>query len=103
MRYFAFAILACTILASGSVSAQERRWAPSPEGKARWAACYKETRLIFRTRNLSLPDYRAEIKDARKAHMQLCMTRATPPAPVNVATPLGQNPASALASWASSP
>ncbi|QRM27908.1 hypothetical protein [Microvirga sp. VF16] len=103
MRHLTLGILAVAALTSGGVSAQEHRWASAPEGKARWNACYKETRLIYRTRNLSLDDYRHEIKEARKAHMQVCMTRANPPAPVNVATPLDQNPESALVSWASSP
>jgi hypothetical protein len=103
MRHITLGILALTVLTSGSASAQEQSWASSPEGKARWNACYRETRLIYRTRNLSLADYRAEIKDARKAHMQICMTRANPPAPVNVATPLDRNPESSLVSWAGSP
>ena len=103
MRHLTLGILTVAVLSSGSVSAQEHRWASAPEGKARWNACYKETRLIYRTRNLSLDDYRNEIKDARKAHMQVCMTRANPPAPVNVATPLDKNPESSLVSWASSP
>jgi hypothetical protein len=103
MRHLTLSILAFAALTSGSVSAQERGWASTPEGKARWNACYKETRLIYRTRNLSLQDYRDEIKDARKAHMQVCMTRANPPAPVNMATPADKNPESSLVSWASSP
>jgi hypothetical protein len=103
MPRLTLAILILTVVALGSVSAQERSWASAPDGKARWNACYKETRLIYRTRSLSLSDYRSEIKESRKAHMQFCMTRANPPAPVIVATPLGQHPESALASWASSP
>jgi len=103
MRILTLSILAVAALACGNASAQDRGWADTPEGKARWNACYKETRLVHRTRNLSLPDYRAEIKSARKAHMQVCMTRATPPAPVNVAVPTDRNAETALVSWASSP
>jgi hypothetical protein len=90
-------------LASGSVSAQECRLASAPDGEAKWSACDKETWLIYRTRNLSLADCRAEIKDPRMAPMRVCMTRANPSAPVNVATLLGQNPESAIASSAGSP
>jgi hypothetical protein len=82
-------MLAFSALASGSVSAQEFRLASAPDGEARWRACDKETGLIYRTRNLSLADYRAAIKDPRKAPMRICMTRANPSAPVNVATLLG--------------
>ena len=103
MRISTLSVLAAAALMSGNVVAQERGWASTPEGQARWNACYKETRQIHRTRSLSLPDYREAIKDARRTHMQICMTRATPPAPVVVAVPAGQNPKSALVSWASSP
>ena len=103
MHHLTLGILVAAALTSGSVSAQERGWASNPEGKARWNSCYKETRLIYRTRNLSLPDYRAEIKDARKEHMHTCMTRANPPAAVKMATPVDKNPESSLVSWASSP
>jgi hypothetical protein len=103
MRISTLSILAAAALISGDVLAQEQGWASSPEGKTRWNACYKETRQIHRTRNLSLPDYRQAIKDARRAHMQICMTRAAPPASIVVAVPTGQNPESALVSWASSP
>jgi hypothetical protein len=58
---------------------------------------------MYRTRNMSLADYRAEIKDARKSHMRICMTRATPPAAVVVAVPTDKNPESSLVSWAGSP
>ena len=77
--------------------------ASAPDGEARWSACDKETGLIYRAGNLPLADYRAEIKDARKAPMRAVMTRADPPSPVNVATPLGRNRESAIASSAGSP
>jgi hypothetical protein len=103
MRILNLGLLAAAVLVSGSVSAQERGWASTPEGKARWNACYKETRLIYRTRNMSLADYRAEIKDARKGHMRICMTRVTPPAAIVVAVPTDKSPETALVSWAGSP
>lgn len=105
MRHLSFCILAIAAVAASGASAQDRGWTSTVEGQARWNACYKETRLIFRTRNLSLSDYRAEIKDARKAHMQVCMARATPPASVRLATPVDKNkhPESSLVSWAASP
>jgi hypothetical protein len=103
MRITTLSVLAAAALISGDAVAQEGGWASTAEGKARWNACYKETRQIHRTRNLSLPDYRQTIKDARRAHMQFCMTRATPPAPLVVAVPTDKNPQSALVSWASSP
>jgi hypothetical protein len=101
MRHLTLGILVAFI--SSGVAAQEHRLASTPEGKARWNACYKETRLIYRTRNLSRDDYREAIKEARKEHMDLCMTRATPPASVKMATPTDQNPESGLVSWAGSP
>jgi hypothetical protein len=64
-------------------------------------ACYKETRLIHRTRNRSPLDYREIIKEARRDHMRICMTRAQPPAPVKVAVPTDRFPETALSGWAS--
>jgi len=52
---------------------------------------------------MSLSDYRATIKDARRGHMRICMTRANPPAPVRVAVPTDTHPESSLVSWAGSP
>jgi hypothetical protein len=103
MRILSLSIVAVTALFTVSAAAQESGWASTPEGKARWNACYKETRLIHRTRNMSTLDFRAMIKDARKDHMRVCMARATPPAPVRVAVPTNNNPESALVSWAGSP
>ncbi len=103
MRIFSFCVFAAAAMAASHAWAQEQGWASSPEGKARWDACYKETRLILRTRNMSTTDYREIIKDARRSHMRDCMTRATPPAAVRIAVPTDRNPASALVSWAGSP
>ena len=103
MRILSLSIFAVAAVISVSATAQEGGWTSTPEGKARWDACYKETRLIHRTRNRSTLDFRAMIKDARKSHMRVCMARATPPAPVRVAVPTNNNPESALVSWAGSP
>jgi len=103
MRILTLFVFAAVAFASGDAAAQERGWASTPEGKARWDACYKETRLIHRTRNLSTNDFRRIVKDARQTHMRVCMTRATPPAAVKIAVPTDQNPESALVSWAGSP
>lgn len=103
MRILSLCALAASLLLPGSALAQSGGWASTPQGKARWDACYKETRLIYRTRNMSLSDYRATIKDARRGHMRICMTRANPPAPVRVAVPTDTHPESSLVSWAGSP
>jgi hypothetical protein len=103
MRILFLSIFAVTAVLSVNANAQEGSWASTPEGQARWNACYKETRLIHRTRNRSTLDFRAMVKDARKSHMRVCMARATPPAPVRVAVPMGNNPESALVSWAGTP
>ena len=91
---------AAAVVSTGAL-AQPGGWASTPEGKARWDACYKETRLIHRTRNMSTLEFKETVKDARREHMQVCMTRAQPPAPVRVAVPTDRNPETALAGWAS--
>jgi hypothetical protein len=88
-------------LFSTGALAQPGKWASTPEGKARWDACYKETRLIHRTRNMSTLEFKQTIKGARREHMQVCMTRAQPPAPVRVAVPTDKHPETALSGWAS--
>ena len=103
MRILSFCVFAIAVITAANASAQERGWASTPEGKARWDACYKETRLILRTRNMSTNEYRQIIKDARRSHMRSCMVRAAPPAAVKVAVPTDKHPASALVSWAGSP
>jgi len=101
MRFLNFSVFAAATLICANAYAQPGSWASTPEGKARWDACYKETRLIHRTRNLSSLDYRQIIKVARKEYMRDCMTRAQPPAPVQVAVPTDKQPETALAGWAS--
>ena len=103
MRILSLSVFAATALLSFNASAQPGGWASTPDGKARWDSCYKETRLIHRTRNRSTTDFRVMIKEARKSHMRICMARATPPASVKVAVPTDKNPESALVSWAGSP
>ena len=101
MRFSTLFVFAAATIISTSALAQEGGWASTPEGKARWDACYKETRLIHRTRNRSSLDYRQIIKVARQEHMRECMARARPPAPVQIAVPTDKYPETALASWAS--
>ena len=103
MRLLSLTVFTLAAFVSANASAEPGQWASTPEGKARWNACYRETRLNYKTYNLSLADYRQAIKAARQTHMRECMTRANPPAPVQVAVPAGQNPETALVSWAKNP
>jgi hypothetical protein len=103
MRLLSLTVFTFTALFSLDVSAEPGNWASTPEGKARWDACYRETRLNYKTYSLSLADYRQAIKAARQSHMRVCMTRASPPAPVQVAVPTDRNPETAIASWARNP
>src|SRR5215207_9498247 len=95
MRISTLCFFAAAAFSTGAL-AQPGGWASAPEGKARWDACYKETRLIHRTRNMSTLDFKQAVKGARRDHMQVCMTRAQPPAPVQVAVPTDINPETAL-------
>lgn len=101
MRFSTLCVFAAATLISANAFAQPGNWASTPEGKVRWDACYKETRLIHRTRNRSSLDYREIIKVARQDHMRECMTRDRPPAPVQVAVPTDKHPETALSGWAS--
>lgn len=101
MRFSSFFLFAAATLVSANAFAEPGNWASTPEGKARWDACYKETRLIHRTRNRSSQDYREIIKVARQDHMRDCMMRVQPPTPVRVAVPTDKNPETALSGWAS--
>jgi hypothetical protein len=103
MRLLSLTVFTLAALVSADVSAEPGQWAFTPEGKARWDACYRETRLNYKTYSLSLADYRQTIKAARRSHMQECMARANPPAPVQVAVPTDRNPETALVSWARNP
>jgi hypothetical protein len=103
MRLLSLTVFTFTALVSLDVSAEPGKWASTPEGKARWDACYRETRLNYKTYSLSLADYRQAIKAGRRSHMRECMTRATPPAPVQLAVPTDRHPETALVSWARNP
>lgn len=103
MRLLSLTVFTFTALVSLDASSEPGKWASTPEGKARWDACYRETRLNYKTYSLSLADYRQSIKAARQAHMRICMTRANPPAPVQIAVPTDRNPETALVSWARNP
>ncbi|PVE24308.1 hypothetical protein DC522_11610 [Microvirga sp. KLBC 81] len=70
---------------------------------ARWNACYKETRLMYRTRNMSEQQYRVIIKDARRVHMRDCMARAIPPRPIAVPGAHEKKLPSTIAGWAANP
>ena len=103
MRVLGLTVMTAAMMFSAGALAEPGNWASTPEGKARWDACYRETRLNYKTYNLSLADYRQNIKAARKAHMYSCMKRPTPPAPVQVAVPTDKNPETDLVSWARNP
>ena len=103
MRLLSLTAFTLATLISVGVSAEPGNWASTPEGKAQWDACYRETRLLHKTYSLSLPDYRQTIKSARRSHMRECMTRANPPAPVQLAVPTDRHPETALVSWARNP
>lgn len=75
MRGMAVSVFVIAILVSHGALAQDRGLSAFPDRNAKWQACYEQSRLLNRTRNLSLDDYRQEIKDARRSHMQTCMTR----------------------------
>lgn len=81
-----------------------RDWKSPTGGQAgRWDACYKETRLIHRTRNMSQEPYRGMIKAARKLHMQTCMARATSPRPIVSAEASERRTLSTIAGWSANP
>jgi hypothetical protein len=75
MRGMAISVFVTAILFSPGLSAQDRGLSVFPGRDAKWQACYEESRLMHRTRNLSLDDYREDIKDARRSHMRACMTK----------------------------
>jgi len=108
MRVVSFIILGLAGLFSGGASAQD--WVSLSVGapqvsdyQARWNACYKETRLIYRTRNMSELPYRTIIKEARRGQMRDCMARTTPPRPIGVPDADEKKLPSSLAGWAANP
>lgn len=105
MRVVALFILGFAGLLSGGASAQD--WTSLSmielDRDARWNACYKESRLIYRTRNMSEQQYRVIIKDARRVHMQDCMARVMPPRPIAAPDTHEKKPPSSIAGWAANP
>lgn len=75
MRGMAVSVFVIALLFSYGASAQEHGLSVFPDRSPKWQACYVASRLMHRTRSLSLDDYRQEIKDARRSHMQTCMTK----------------------------
>jgi hypothetical protein len=88
---------------SGEALAQDWNTLMATNRQARWNACYKETRLMHRTRNMSGQDYRVIVKDARRVHMQDCMTRADPPRPTAIPEIDEKMPTSSIAGWSRNP
>jgi hypothetical protein len=105
MRVVVLSILGFVSLVSGGASAQD--WTSlsmvEPDRDARWNACYKETRLIYRTRSMSEQQYRVLIKDARKVHMRDCMARVVPPRPIAAPDAHEKKLPSSIAGWSANP
>ena len=84
MRILTLALLTLSSLLPAGALAQDWIGLMATEQDARWNACYRETRLIHRTRNMSDLQFRNMIKEARRIHMQDCMARAMPPRPTAI-------------------
>jgi hypothetical protein len=103
MRVLIFIVLGMAGLVAGEASAQDWKTLSAVDQEARWNACYKETRLIYRTRNMSGQSYRVMIKDARRAHMQECMARPAPPRPIALPKVDEKKTPSTIAGWSANP
>lgn len=109
MRALIVPALLISVLLPAGAMAQEWAAFPGPQRRmmqdrdVRWNACYKETRLMYRTRNMSLNNYRSIIKDARHEHMRECMARPQLPRPVAVPNVQEKQIPSNLAGWAANP
>jgi len=103
MRVVKLVVLAAAALLSREAAATDWDTLMSTNPQARWNACYKETRLILRTRNMSDEQYRVVIKAARRAHMQDCMARVDPPRPTAIPEIDEKMPKGAIAGWARNP
>lgn len=108
MRAVVLLVLGFAGLVSGGASAES--WTSlsmvdpqMSDHQSRWNACYKETRLIYRTRNMSEQQHRVLIKGARRVHMQDCMARAVPPRPIGGPDADEKKLPSSLAGWAANP
>jgi hypothetical protein len=75
MRVPAVTVFVLAAAYSANLSAQDRGLSVFPGRDAKWQACYEESRLMHRTRNLSLDAFRQDIKAARRSHMEECMTK----------------------------
>ncbi len=109
MRALILPVFVMSVLLPAGAYAQEWAALPAAPGRmmqdydVRWNACYKETRLMYRTRNLSMNSYRAIIKDARQVHMRDCMARVQPPRPISRWAAGEKQIPSNLAGWAANP
>ena len=103
MRIITLAVLSLSSLLSAGASAQNWNSLMATDHEARWNACYKETRLIYRTRNMSEQQYRVIIKNARSTHMQDCMARAMPPRPTAIPNIVDKKRPAQIAGWAANP
>jgi hypothetical protein len=109
MRALILPAFIVSVLLPAGAFAQEWAALPGPQGQmmqdrnTRWNACYKETRLMYRTRNRSLDNYRTIIKNARHDHMRECMARARLPRPIARPDADERQIPSNLAGWAANP
>jgi len=103
MRITVIAVSSLCCLLSAGAYAQDWSSLMTTDHQARWNACYKETRLIHRTRNMSDQYYRGMIKEARRTHMRDCMTRAVPPRPTATPQIVPRPVPAEIAGWAANP
>ncbi|WP_457089527.1 hypothetical protein [Microvirga sp. P5_D2] len=109
MRALILPTFIVSVLMPAGTFAQEWAALPAPQTRmmqdrdVRWNACYKETRLMYRTRNHSLNNYRAIIKDARYDHMRECMARPQLPRPIARPDADVKQIPSTIAGWAANP
>jgi negative regulator of sigma E activity len=103
MRVVTLALLSLSSLLPAGAFAQDWNSLMATNHEARWNACYKETRLIHRTRNMSEEQYRVIIKDARRVHMQDCMARSMPPRPTAIPNIAEKKRPAQIAGWAANP
>lgn len=103
MRVLSLSVLAVAVLVSGAASATDWNSLMATDPDARWNACYKETRLLYRTKNMSEQQYRVAIKDARRDHMKNCMARAQPPRPFPIPAITQKKRPAQIAGWSANP
>ncbi|WP_243369474.1 hypothetical protein [Microvirga solisilvae] len=103
MRVVTVALLSLSSLIATGAFAQDWSGLMASDHEARWNACYKETRLLHRTRNMSEDYYRILIKDARRVHMQECMARSVPPRPTAIPNIAEKKRPAQIAGWSANP